>query len=77
MEKNLAPVRKLRGWLMSNMAKIEVLTGGGSWMGYGTCSKHPNDIQRMLNAALNAHSWAKKARAVDEQTKELLDMAFK
>ena len=62
---------------MSNMAKIEVLTVGGSWMGYGTCSKHPNDIQRALNAALNAHSWAKKARAVDEQTKELLDMAFK
>jgi hypothetical protein len=46
-------------------------------MRYGTCSKHPNDIQRMLNAALNVHSWAKKARAVDEETKELLDMAFK
>lgn len=26
---------------MTNMAKIEVLTVGGSWMGYGTCSKHP------------------------------------
>ncbi len=62
---------------MSNMAKIEVLTQGGSWMGYGTCSKHPNDIQRMLNAALNAHSWAKKARAIDADTKELLDMAIK
>ena len=62
---------------MSNMAKVEVLTSGGSWIGYGTCSKHPNDIQRMLNAALNASSTTKKARAVDEQTKELLDMAFK
>lgn len=62
---------------MSNMAKIEVLTVGGSWMGYGTCSKHPNDIQRALNAALNSYSWAKKARAIDERTKELLDMAFK
>jgi hypothetical protein len=46
-------------------------------MGYGKCSKHPDDIQRMLNAALNAHSWAKKARSVDEKTKELLDIAFK
>jgi hypothetical protein len=62
---------------MSNMAQIEVLTVGGNWMRYGTCSKHPNDLQRMLNAALNAHSWAKKARAIDEQTKDLLDMAFK
>ena len=62
---------------MSNMAVIEVLTQGGSWMRYGTCSKHPSDLQRMLNAALNNNSWAKKARAVDEQTKELLDMSFK
>lgn len=62
---------------MSNMAKIEVLTLGGSWMGYGTCSKHPNSIQLMLQSALNAHSWAKKARAIDAESKELLDMAFK
>ena len=62
---------------MSNMAVIEVLTQGGTWMRYGTCSKHPNDLQRMLNAALNAHSWAKKARALDEATKDLLDMSFK
>ena len=62
---------------MSNMAQVEVLTVGGSWMKYCTCSKHPNDLQRALNAALNNHSWVKKARAIDEKTKELLDMAFK
>jgi len=62
---------------MSNMAIIEVLTSGGSWMRTCTCSKHPNDIQRGLTAALNNNSWATKARAIDETTKQLIDMAFK
>ena len=59
------------------MAQVEVLTVGGSWQRYCICSKHPNDLQRALNAALSNNSWAKKARAIDEQTKEFLDMALK
>lgn len=47
---------------MSNIAIIEVLTAGGSWMCTCTCSKHPNDIQRGLTAALNNNAQASKAR---------------
>ncbi len=62
---------------MSNMAIIEALNSAGSWMRCSTCSKHPNDIQRGLKAALNNNSWASKVRAIDEETKQLIDMAFK
>ena len=63
---------------MSNMAQIEICSESGTWIFYGTCSKQSSfQIQQMMNGALKQTPWAKKARALDEQTKELLNMEFK
>jgi hypothetical protein len=63
---------------MSNTAQIEVLSEGGTWVFYGTCSKQSTfQIQQMMNGALKQTSWAKKARAIDAETKQLIDMAMK
>ena len=63
---------------MSNMAQIEVLSDGGTWIFYGTCSKQSSfQIQQMMNGALKNSTWAKKARAIDAETKQLIDMAFR
>jgi len=63
---------------MSNMAQIEVLSEGGTWVFYGTCSKQSAfQIQQMMNGALKQTPWAKKARAIDAETKQLIDMAFR
>lgn len=62
---------------MSNRAIVEIQTTGGTWQRFCDGSKHPSDIQRMLQAALRSQSWVTKARAIDADTGQLLDMAFK
>ena len=63
---------------MSNMAQIEICSESGTWIFYGTCSKQSSfQIQQMMNGALKQTSWAKKARAIDAETKQIIDMAMK
>lgn len=62
---------------MSGIAIVEIQTSGGTWQKFCDGSNHPSDIKRMLDAALRSQSWVTKARAVDAQTKQLIDMAFK
>ena len=62
---------------MSNMAIVELLTSGGTWIRFCDGSSHPSSVTRMLQAALNSGSWTTKARAIDAQTKQLIDMAIK
>lgn len=62
---------------MSSTAIIEYQTEGGNWLRFGDCSNHPSSIQRMLDACLKSQSWIKKARALDAQTKQLIDIAIK
>jgi len=62
---------------MSNMVIIELLTSGGTWIKVCDGSSHPSSVTRLLQAALNSNSWATKARAIDSETKQLVDMAFK
>lgn len=62
---------------MSNRVIVEVQTSGGNWQRFCDGSAHPSDIKRMLDAALKSQSWIQKARAIDAETKQLVDMAFK
>ncbi len=62
---------------MSSMVIIELLTTGGTWIRYCDGSSHPSSVTNMLKCALNSGSWTTKARAIDSQTKQLVDMAFK
>jgi len=62
---------------MSNTAIVEIQTTGGTWQRFCDGSKHPSGIKRMLDAALRSQSWVTKARAIDADTKQLIDMAFK
>ena len=59
---------------MSNMIIIELLTSGGKWIKVCDGSSHPSSVSRMLQAILNSVSWTTTARAVDSQTRRMVDM---
>jgi hypothetical protein len=59
------------------MAVIEYQADSGVWVSFGNCSSHPAEIKRMLDACLRSQGWIKKARALDADTKQLLDMSIK
>ncbi len=62
---------------MSSIAIIEYQTDSGIWLQFATCSNHPSSIKNMLDACLRSQSWIKKARALDGNTKQLIDIAIK
>jgi hypothetical protein len=62
---------------MSPMAIIEYQADSGVWLQFATCSNHPSSIKNMLEACLKSQGWIKKARALDANTKQLIDIAFK
>ena len=62
---------------MSTTAIIEYQADSGVWLQFATCSNHPSSIKNMLDACLRSQSWIKKARALDSDTKQLIDMAMK
>jgi hypothetical protein len=62
---------------MSSRAIIEYQAESGVWLRFADCSSHPSDLKRMLDACLKSQGWIKKARALDADTKQLIDMAIK
>jgi len=62
---------------MSARAIIEYQADSWVWLRFGDCSSHPSDLKRMLDACLKSQSWIKKARALDADTKQLIDIAIK
>jgi hypothetical protein len=62
---------------MSSTAIIEYQADSGVWLQFATCSNHPSSIKNMLDACLRSQGWIKKARALDGQTKQLIDIAIK
>jgi hypothetical protein len=59
------------------MAIIEYQADSGVWLRFATCSNHPSSIKTMLDSCLRSQGWIKKARAIDADSKQLLDMAIK
>jgi hypothetical protein len=62
---------------MGTIAIIEYQADSGIWLKFGDCANKPGEIKRMLDACLRSQSWIKKARAIDADTKQLLDMSMK
>lgn len=69
------PIRK--GLIVSSTAVIEYQAASGVWVPFATCSKHPSSIKQMLDACLRSQSWITKARALDAETKQLIDISIK
>ena len=63
--------------IMSTTAIIEYQADSGVWVQFATCANKPQELKRMLDACLKSQSWIKKARAIDAETKQLLDMSMK
>lgn len=59
------------------IAIVEVQTEGGVWIKFCDGSSHPSSVSRMLAAALSSQRWVKKARAIDAETRQIIDMAFR
>jgi hypothetical protein len=62
---------------MGRMAVIEYQAPAGNWLRFGDVANKPAEIKRMLDACLRSQSWITKARAIDADTRQLLDMLFK
>ncbi len=62
---------------MSTTAIIEYQAASGVWLQFADCANKPDTINRMLDACLRSQSWIKKARAIDSETKQLIDMSMK
>lgn len=62
---------------MSNMARIEIQDQFGAWKFYTKCANTGPSIKQSLGMALKQQlaSKSKKARAVDDKTGALIDMA--
>jgi hypothetical protein len=62
---------------MANMVRIEVQDQFGKWHKHTTVSNNPSSIKLGLQTALKTQlaSKSKKARAVDDKTGALIDMA--
>tara|TARA_B100000925_G_C21988386_1_gene465611 strand:+ start:1405 stop:1599 length:195 start_codon:yes stop_codon:yes gene_type:complete len=63
---------------MQSMARIEVQDQFGNWKRVTKCVNTPTSIKHKLDWALKQQlaSKSKKARAVDDKTGALIDMAF-
>lgn len=62
--------------MTNGIAIIEIATQGGVWIRFCDGSSHPSSVARMLAAALRSQSWVKKARAIDAETRQIIDIAF-
>ena len=62
---------------MANMVRIEVQDQFGKWNKYTTVTNNPISIKQGLERGLKTQlaSKSKKARAVDDKTGALIDMA--
>ena len=62
---------------MSNIAIIEYQTSGGSWKKVCDCSSHPANIKMVMDANFKSNPSYQKLRAIDAQTKQLIDIAIR
>lgn len=63
---------------MSNFVRIEIQDQFGRWLKYTSVANNPISIKNGLQDALKTQlaSKSKKARALEEKTGNLIDMAF-
>jgi hypothetical protein len=61
---------------MSNQVIIEIMDQHGKWHRYRSVSNNPMSIKSALETALKQQlaSKSKKARAIDEKTKNVIDI---
>lgn len=59
---------------MSNRVIIQIQSPGGVWSHFSSCQNHAPIIRQLFLSALKGNDWAVKVRAIDEDTKQLVDM---
>lgn len=59
---------------MSNQVIIQVQSTSGVWTHFGSCQNHAPTIKQLFASALKGIEWAVKVRAIDADTKQLVDM---
>ena len=62
---------------MSNIAIIEWQTPGGSWQRVCDCANNSATIKLIMEANFKANPRYHKLRAIDGQTKQLIDISFR
>ena len=61
---------------MSSMCIIERQADSGVWIRVCDGANNPTNIKRLLDAAVKAYPLNKKFRAIDAQTKQLIDISM-
>ncbi len=62
---------------MSSIAIIEYQTSGGNWQRVCDCSNRPAVIKSIMDSIFQSNPNYQKLRALDAQTKQMLDMAIR
>lgn len=59
---------------MSNQVTIQIQSSSGVWTHHSSCQNHGPTIRQYFSSALKGVDWAVKVRAIDSETKQLVDM---
>jgi hypothetical protein len=62
---------------MTNVLIIEYQTPGGSWQKVCDCSNHPVTIKHVMDATFRSNPSYQKLRAVNQTTRQIIDIAFR
>lgn len=62
---------------MSNLVIIEYQTHGGSWQKVCDCTNHPATIKQIMEATFRSNPNYQKLRAINQSTKQIIDMSFR
>jgi hypothetical protein len=62
---------------MSNIAIIEFQLPSGNWLKVCDCAKNPAIIKQIMDAAFRSNPTYQKLRAVDQSTKQIIDISFR
>lgn len=62
---------------MSSIAIIEYQTQGGNWQRICDCANKPAIIKAVMDGNFKSNSNYQKIRAIDAQTKQLIDISFR
>lgn len=62
---------------MSSMAIIEFQASAGNWVRVCDCANKPAIIKSIFDATFQSRPSISKLRAIDAQTKQLIDISFR
>ena len=75
--KKLRASQRLKNNCMSNIAIIEFQLPSGNWLKVCDCANNPFIIKQIMDATFRSNPSYQKLRAIDQSTKQIIDLGFR